>query len=218
LKKLNGRNLKALTLLAVVLPVSLLVSFRLTGILQEPKTISETITLETVRWEFQRPDNATDIFDIVEAFYKNDGLTTDPKILILDYVDRPYDGYYFDSLYMVISINATITNQDGFIESGYVVLQTDYQSPVGWLHTDFRFENLSLIDVEDWGWRGTKASVSLKSMNHPEGAYFSGSALYRLLTPNNQTHQLDASFELTYHNGTVYKKVVQPFQLRIIGK
>lgn len=55
LKRLTTRDLKVLTLLSVVVPVSLLVTFRLTGILPEPErpiTIAETITLDTIKWEF----------------------------------------------------------------------------------------------------------------------------------------------------------------------
>lgn len=212
MRKLNGRHLKAL-ILSVVLPISLFISFRLTGILQE--TITETITLETIRWEFKRPNQSVILNETLKSPYSNGEISTIMTVRIWKY---DVDGLFLDDLVTItVSTNLTTIMPKSFVENVYIVLQTDYQSPVGWIHTDFRFENLSLIDVEEWGWRGTKAYVNLKGMNHPKGAYFSGLPLYRLKTPNNQTHQLEVIFELTYYNGTAYKEVIQPFQLKFLG-
>jgi len=210
--------MKVLFILSIIVPVGLLTSFRLTGILQGPITISETITLETIEWTFERPDHDAGIFDVVEAFYNNDGLTANPKIHIWDYVDRPYGGYYFDSLYMVISINSTITNQDGFIESVYVVLNKDQSSQIDWMDTEFHFENLSLVERVEGYKSNTKAHVKLTGANQSNSVYFSSRINWSLLTPNNQTHQMEVAYELTYYNGTVFKKVVQLFQLRVNGR
>lgn len=217
MRRLNGRELKALFVLSIVVPVGVLVSLRLTGVLQEPIIISETIPLETIKWTFERPNQTVDIFKVVETFYNNDGLTANPKIHIWDYVDRPYGGYYFDCLYMAISINSTITNQDGFIESVYVILNKDQSSQINWMDTDFHFENLSLLE-RVYGYKSNmQAYVKLTGANHSNSVYFSSRVDWSLISPNNQTHQMEVAYELTYFNGTVYKKVVQPFQLRIIG-
>jgi len=210
--------MKVLFILSIIIPVGLLTSFRLTGILEGPITISETITLETIRWEFQRPDNATATYinDVVEASYNNDGLTANPRIYILYYVDRPY-GSYFDSLRMVFSINSTIINQDGFIESVYVVLNKDQLCQIDWKETAFHFENLSLVERVEGYKSSTKAYVGLTGANHSDSVYFSSEISWDLLTPNNQSHQIRVAYELTYYSGTAYKKIIQPFELVIVG-
>ncbi len=215
LKKPGGRNLKAVALLSIVIPISLLISFRLTGILQGSTKISETITLETIKWEFERPNQTVTLNETLGSPYSSSEISTTMTVRIWKY---DFDGFFSDDLVpIIISANLTTIMPNSFVKGVYVILQTDYQSPVRWLHTDFRFENLSLIDVEDWGWQDIKAYVGSKGVNRPEDAYFSGRPLYSLKTPNTQTHQLDVFFELTYYNGTTYKKVVQPFQLKFLG-
>jgi hypothetical protein len=216
----NKKRVLIFSVLSIVLPMSLLATFRLTGILQQPVTISETTTLEAVKWDFKRPDQSVKIGDRLEVLYTNAGLSANIYVLMEHYHESgaPDDNDY---LRMVTAINLIATNQSFFIESVHVGFSKDSQSSlVDWLRTYFSFENLSLLGVSD-GWtfeeRYKEAYVELAGVNHANSIYFGATAEWSLPTPNTQSHQMEVAYEITYYNGTAYNKVVQLFQLKIVG-
>ena len=62
-----------------------------------------------------------------------------------------------------------------------------------------------------------KARIKSKSMSQSKSACLSASALWRLSTQTSQTHQLEIFFELVYYNWMSNKKIIQPFQLELLG-
>jgi len=220
MKKLNGREIKAFFVLSIMVPVGLLTTLRLSGILKGPTVIAETMTLEAIEWEFQRPNCSTflsvDIFDVVEAFYSDNVLGANQKVHIWDYVNRPIE-LVPSTMTVVLEVNSTMTDQNGFIESVDVVLHKDQLCRVDWIHTSFRYENLSLVEcMEGYMWK-TEAYIKLTSTKHSNSIYLSARITWSFSTPSNQTHQLNVFSELTYYNGTAYKKIIQPFQLTFLG-
>jgi hypothetical protein len=59
--------------------------------------------------------------------------------------------------------------------------------------------------------------IVLEGTGHPETVSFRVPVYWILSSPGNQTHQLGVVSEIVYFNGSVFKKVVQPFQFRLIG-
>jgi len=218
MRKLNGRDLKALFILSIVAPVGILASLRLTGILQEPKTISETVTLESINWEFQRPNNDVYIDKKLDATYVNSEFKATMLIWIGAYHEN--DPIIFDHLSLGIIINSSTTNPDGFIENIYVVLRENYQaSKVSWVRTDFLLENLSIVDLKELPEENSvKAYARFVGLNHSNRANLQAAILWKLWSSNAQSHQMEISCELIYYNGTAHKKMAQPFQLRILGR
>jgi len=215
--KLNSRELKALFVLCIVAPVGILISLRLTGILQEPTTISETITLETSKWEFQRPSQTVTLDDELKSSYSSDEISVIMRVLMGKYSDDD-PAFASDFVTIRVTANLTVTNLNSFTESVDVVLRKDSQSTTDWTETEFSFENLSLAErVEGYRWN-TQAYLKLTGVDHSSSVYFSAAVFWSLLTPNNQTHQMGLAFELTYFNGTAYNKVIQPFQLKLLGR
>ncbi len=213
----NGREMKALFILSIIVPVSLLVTLRLTGILQEPITISETITLETIEWEFQRPSQTVTLDDELKSSYSSDEISVAMRVLMGKYSDDD-PAFNYDYVTIGVTANLTVTNLNSFVEGVYVVIRKDSQSTVNWMDTELHFENLSLAErVGGYSWN-THAYIKLTGVNHSSSVYLSAAFFWSLLTSNNQTHQMELAFELTYFNGTAYKKVIQPFQLKIIGR
>jgi len=222
--KLNSREMKALFVLSIVAPVSILASLRLTRVLQEPRTISETITLEAVKWEFERPqpDQSIAIFDNLNVTYVGNGASVTFSLELRQYLNGSMSwippGDWVD---MKIVINATVTNHHGFVNDVFIVFQNDSQpSTAAWLRTFFSFENLSLSDVKEE--RNpeafTKGYVRLTGTSRPGQIHFSTVAHWFLLdASSDRAHQIVAVYELIYYNGTAYKKVIQPFQLRFVG-
>ncbi len=217
MKKLNGRELKALLLLSIVAPIGILISLRLTGILQQPITISETKTLETIKWEFERPNQTITLNNELDSSYTSDEMSAIMRVLMGTYSDDD-PAFNYDFVIMEVTTNLTVANLNSFVEGVYIVISKDSQSTVSWLGTELRFENLSFIERVGGYRRNTQAYIRLTGVNRSSSVYLSAAFLWALLTPNNQTHQMEVDFELTYYNGTAYKKVIQPFQLKIIGR
>ena len=221
LKALNGKNWKTALLLSIVVPVSLLATFRLTGIIKEPLTIAKTINLLSKKWEFQRPNESVQfvyIDDELNASYIGDGLSANMYVRMGEYSNNAlaYDGNDLLSILMVI--NATTSNPNSYIETLYVVVYKDQESILEWLETELYFENLSLTARADGYRLNTQAYIKLAGVNHTSGAYAEATAEWILLTPNTQSHLLEVAYEIVYYNGTAYNNVVQPFQLNIVER
>ena len=181
-------------------------------------TIAENITLEPVIWTFQRPNDSVDIDEKLNALYVGDTLSANMyvKIGIYHENDSAYDGD--DHLSILMAINVTTSNPDGYMESVHIVVQKDQKSKVSWMRTWLYFENLSLVTLADGYTRNTQAYIKLVGVNHATNVHAKATSEWSLLTPNIQSHQLEVAFEITYYNGTAYNKVVQPFQLNIAGR
>jgi hypothetical protein len=204
----------------MVVPVSLLATFRLTGIIKEPIMISKTITLDVVEWEFTRPlhDQFISINESVNTVYDSNDIKVNYRVFIAEYVPGSWEwippGPYLD---MAIEINSSVANAVGFIEKIHVTFKNFQPSNVILLRTFLDPVNLSLIDVMD-GSFGEEGRIFLAGVNHPLETYFSAALFHWfLLTQNTQESQMEVMFEITYYDGTVYSKVIQPFRLRIMG-
>lgn len=184
-------------------------------------TIAENTTLDPVEWTFQRPNESVNILNKLNATYANDEFSANIYVLMTRYTNSSIVRDDNDYLRMVMVVNATTSNPNGYIESLYVAFTKDSQpSFVDWLHTYFSLENLSLLVVSDgWTFGSYKETyVELAGVNSTDSIYFRATAEWSLLTPNTQSHQLEIAFEITYYNGTAYNRVVQPFHLNIVGR
>lgn len=221
LKKLNGREMKTLFILSIVVPVSLLTTLRLTGILQGPTAISETTTLEAVRWEFERTQPFQTIGKKLDVTYVQDGLSTKLRLLICNFVDGSPSDFCDSFMTMSLAVNSTAINPNAFVKNVDVVFN-EYSQPstVNWEDTCLDFKNLSLVALSS-GYGGEqyeKAFVRLSNQNNAEEVSFSVLVMWYLWTSNTLAHQAEITYELTYFNGTDYKKIIQPFQLKIAGR
>lgn len=208
-----GWNKKTASAFAVAAALIIVLAFVL-----NPReiTIAENTTLNPVVWTFQRPSDSVIILDKLNATYV-DGVSASMYVLIIRYenASRFVDDY--DYLSMSMAMNATVGNAGGYIESVHILAQKDQTSQVDWLETQFDFENLSLAARADGYTWDTQAYIKLADVNHTGSVYAKAIAEWSLITPNTQSHQMEVAFEITYYNGTAYNKIVQPFQLNIIG-
>jgi hypothetical protein len=217
IKRLEWNKKTAALVLGVVFTFSIVTVF----LPRRGITIAENTTLDLVEWTFQRPNESVQfvyINDKLNATYVGDGLSANMYVTIGIYHenDSAYDGD--DHLSMLTVINVTTSNPDGYIESIHIVVQKDQTSKISWLNTKLYLENLSLVASAD-GYRwSTQAYIKLGGVNHTSRVYAGATAEWSLLTPNTQSHQLEIAFEITYYNGTAYNRVVQPFQLNIVGR
>jgi len=212
---LNERNLKALFLLSIVALVSLLTTLIFAGRLPEP--IKGNMTLAAIEWEFERANQSVLVDNKLDATYADNGFLLTTYIWIEAYSENLQSGTDYDYLTMWIMINASVENPNGYIENVDVTLHKDNQSTLDWPETQCYLENLSLsVRAEGFWWRD-EAYLRLAGANKPDNVYLWAMAVWFLPTPNSQSHQMEATYELTYSNGTARNKIAQPFQLKIVG-
>ena len=226
MKKPNGRETKAILVLALIIPIGLLTTLKLTGILQAPVTIAETKTLEVVEWESERTSSLFHFSDRVEAGYIDDiSVNQTVGLWGFDGVDKMYDC----ASTLRMNLNLTASLLEGHIENVNVTFyDNDLSSQLRILYLPLGSEtqtaglgstwkNLSITDYEDWmQWTGALAFVNFEGVNNPSKVYFNISLVWVMRSPLNQSEQLTIRTELTYFNGTTHTKLVQPFRVRLI--
>lgn len=212
MNRLSKHKLVLLAILGIILLLGLLATYILQELAQP-----QAVTLEIIEWEIKRPNQTVTLEDALESLYSNSEMSTMMCVAIGIYSnDDP--AFASDFVTMEMTANLTVTTPNGFVESIYIILHKDNQSAIDWVNTLFDFENLSLHRVQ-WGFlRVNEAYLELMGLNQPSNVHARASVIWRLPTPSKQNHQMEVTFEFTYFNGTVHKKVIQPFQLSLIGK
>ncbi len=218
------RNWKVALLLSLIIPIGLLTTFKITGIVREPATVSETMTLEPVKWELERPDNIIAIEDTVKSFYDDESISVNCSVFVYGY----HDISEYASDYVSLSVNVTATLQAGFVDNVNITFWEDYEDSEVWVPNAERetrfYEHLSNLSIVDWAqpfsrwWRlhdDVKAFIKADGVNQPSNVCFWSPAHWVLRSPRNQTHLMEVAVELVYFNGTAYKRIVQPYQLKI---
>jgi len=210
---LGLKNWKVALLLSIIVPTSLLVTFRLTGLLHGALTISETKMLESVKLDIERPDDMTDIKDDVNSTYTDAELVMDCSVFV--------DDLGGNILSMIVKVNVSVFR--GFVSNLNLTFWEDFEnsrldfwSEDYWLTAYSHGENLSISDHVDFRrGSGLKAFLELRGENQSKGVYFDGFMDWWLSSPSNHTHHMELNVELIYFNGSVFKKIIQPLQLTI---
>lgn len=204
--------MKVLTLLSIVVPVGLLTTLRLTGILQGPITISETITLEAVKREIERPYATIDIEEKDQSLYDGD-IAINQRIDVASYDQHNWD--YGGSSAVVLPVNVTASITLGYIENVRLTFYDSYlNARINFFeeHQLLKLQNLSIVNLKDWA---SEAFIILNGVNRPGRVSLWAPVHWVFRSQNNQTHKLDVLSEVVYFNGTVHKNVVQPFEFKI---
>jgi hypothetical protein len=234
LRKFNGRELKVLFVLSIVVPTGLLATFRLAGIIKEPATITETITLEPVKWEFEKAFSSTYYplwFNNPEETYISNSYKQGSTLMTCAVIPAGYlvnFGQYDGSSMFNMRLNVTVTITDGFVESVCVFFHEQYENSqlelFGWPHKTFwELENLTITDVvhcfyqEEKLESGEKAFIKTVCQNSPKHVQINGWTHWILRAPENMSQQLEVTAEVTYFNGTDYVKVVLPISLSLVA-
>jgi len=225
----------SITLLSIVIPIGLLITFRLTGTLPEPQT-PISVLAETISWQIDRPTMSVEIKDTVKNLYKNENIS---MIFTID-ISHYSEGHSFyggdDMVPFSVKVNCSVAR--GFVERVDLFLRDEsnktqvmlpYNSPVPFS------ERLFNLSVEEWAQcfsyvhppEGFKEKLDitnpLKSylktvgVDQPSSVRLSNVFGWILRTPNNQSHQLEVTLELTHWDQTAYKKIVAPIILNIVA-
>jgi hypothetical protein len=213
-------------LLFIIVPVGILTMLKGLEILLGSTlvTVSETITLEPIKWEIERPSWIIDINETIQGTYADENVFMNSSILVDDF----HDSGPYGSPYIALIMNVTAIFQGGFACNLNFTFSENYQYSEVWVPNPERdsafyrpLKNLSIVDWAQafdkwWLLKGdVKAFIKTVGINNPSWVYFWGPAHWILRSSENRTFQLKLEVELLYFNGTAYKKVVQPYHLKI---
>jgi len=206
--------MKALLVLSIVVPVSLLTTFRLTGVLREPPT-PETITIDEVLWQMERPSKYTHIEENAENAYTDDAISITASVSIHSYFENGLADPYWNRDGIAFRVNINTTTLEGSIASIVVkFLPSDVNSTIYINPTFSSYYNVILTRIKGIGsstgvnYIEAKVSGSPCSMRLPS---------YWVFTDQNlENHLLRVNVEVTYFNRTTYRKIVAPIILEVL--
>lgn len=218
----TNRRWISLALMSVIVPISLLATFRLTGILPEPPT-PETINVETVPWNMSRPVNV-DIITIdkwTKNSYTDNIAFIELSIQFVGYWENkpgwwPSDGDD-DAIYLRIVATANVS--EGFIYSMIIKFPEVDADAVLYIDQNKGFREL--INLKEglisWSSKYKKgAYFEALAFNQPKDALLSIMAYWVLQDQNNIDHWLTVTLETTLFNGTAYQKMIMPMRLGVL--
>jgi hypothetical protein len=210
--------MKALLALSILVPVSFLAMFRLTGVLKQPAEV-EKITLEPVTLTLTRPTETIDsINKTVQNPWTQEGAFILFGVEVKGYregsADEPFCGR--DGLVLKVFANASF--RQGYISSVSISLNLSNDS------------SIIVLDINPWSLQALNASIvgmSYLGVNETD-AYIKANVLdqafsirdqtfWIFLDENNESHELGVKAEFLHINGNVGKVIMIPIILKMLS-
>lgn len=208
----------SVALLSIIVPVGLLATFRLTGVIKEPPK-PETVTVEAVSWNMSRPTGTLLIDMWVENFYKDLAASVNLRVHVAKYYEN--DPFYpaESNDYVKLWINADMNVTSGFVYSmiiGFSRTETDALLKIYEASDSRRLENLEETDTRLLGTDKREAHFDAYSFNQPKNSFLGITVAWVFLDRNNTEHEITVTLEATYYTGSAYQKVVIPMRLEAL--
>lgn len=199
-----ARKWKVILLVCVVVSVGFLAAWQ-TGLIGQPST--ETINIKPVAWEFAHPTGDLQINQWQNASFVDNVCSLGFAIVVGNYA--PLDSY--GTLMFLTSADISGESSDFYVKTASVsIVNLTGSFGVEVLQTQINFENLSLAGV------GVNY-VRFVGNGHPKSAHLSAVAMWTVNPPANLTCQATAVLEVVYFNGTMFRQILQPFNLLLNG-
>jgi hypothetical protein len=194
---------KAIILVCVTVPLGFLVAWQAGWIGQPP---TDAKNLNSVDWEFVHPTGYRMINQWQNASFSDNVCSLTFAAGIGSYVSDPPETLDF-------SASAYISGQgrDFHVKSASVaVVNVTGSTTIEFVDVLTNFQNLSFAGMG-------MNYVDFSGNGHSESAYFSAVAHWYVTTPTNLTCRATVVFEVTYFNGTAYRRIMQPINLILSG-
>jgi len=216
LKRPNGTEIRALFILSIIVPVGLVASFRLTGILKEPPEL-ERITLEPVTLTLQRPSGTLEgINGSAQNVWTQEEASITAGIYICSYLEGAscspfygHDGVTFNTYVNVSLAKGRInTAQITFrpLDGNAVLLVSEER----W---SLRLENATLISLHYWGTNETDAYIKASVLNLSCSV---SDQIFWVFLDENESHELEITVEVAHTRENAIKIVTIPIELRMV--
>jgi hypothetical protein len=216
LERFNTRKFATMTLLSIILPVSLLISFRMSGITPEPQT-PETTTVEAVTWNMSRPADYAGLGEEVNNLYEDGFISINFTVKICSYYENDPSFDRLDRLTLILSLDAWVS--EGFIHSAIVKfskVDTYSATDISQNNYHLTFVNLKLQRIVDWRLKmGNEAYLYATATNQPKNAYLQFAVHWLFADQNNVNHEVNITSECTLFNGIQYRKIIIPIYLMV---
>ena len=202
-------------LLSIALPMSLLATFRLAGVLREPEP-PQTITMETTAWNMSRPaDNSgyLSIDEKVENSYEDELASIVFGIHFASYTDEePTLGDH-----LILSLYVTSNISEGFTNS--ITINFSQVDPYAFLSISM---GSGFIDLQNLEIRTIRSSYTTNnpyiiadSINQQKHTSLRMLAFWMFLDENIYDHRITATLEIMYFNGATHQKITIPILLEV---
>lgn len=207
----------SLAFIAALLPISLLVTFRLTGMLPEPQT-PETITVEAVSWNMSRPSTTMSFLGMrVKNLFSDYMTSVESSVHITSYKEN--SELFGDCIWF--SVNATAQLQKGFIHSMFIRLSGMDPDAVLYIHLLGpwpKMHNLKTESIVTGGTENREAYIRATRLDRSANCSLEIVISWHFLDikENNISHWTTVTLEATYFNGTVYRKVIIPIRIGVL--
>jgi len=223
----TSRRWIAFSLLAVVLPVSLLATLRLTGILPEPQL--RTITVDPVSWQMDRPSGHVYINERVENGYTSDEVSAGIGVFISSYEENarhiPYVYGYSgrDGVTFKPYINLTFTQ--GLVESiliefrlleaeASIFVHSEREESIYVISPPLKEYNTSVTNIKWYAENLDTAFIEAQALQSPCGLE---TQVYWIFDDeNDKGHQLEVMLEIDYFKGTMHQEITVSIVLEVL--
>lgn len=198
--------------IAILLPITLLAAFKLTGIINEPQT-PETIMQDPVIWNMERPSHTENVDYKIEKPYADEGMSMVLNLLIASYDENASRFYNKDYFTILVGFNATAP-QVSLISVTHYVQPCEKSSTVILRDSNWRKVNMDVINTRYSGTENEKAYSTAKVTGLT--CCWEIEVYWIFDDENICTHQLNITSEILYLAISGYKNVVSTFILEVL--
>lgn len=207
-------------LLSIAVPVSLLASFKLTGILNQPEIRLEDATLEPMTLNLTRPSETWEAIQIMKATQKwqREGAYISASIIPSSYREGsagdPFCGR--DGLVFRFFVNVSFTQ--GCISSLSINLHLANDSSLLLLDLNpyaLEIVNGSIVGISYLGTNETDAHLKANILNR--SCSIRDQVFWVFLDENSQSHELQVTAEVVHVNGNSVEKIRIPMILKMLS-
>ncbi len=210
----SKNRVSSMILLSVLVPVSLLAAFRMTGVIPEPPT-PQIITVETVYWNMSRPSSSENkVGEWANKSYGDFSEFVGFSIRIEGYGENHQEkGDYLEfRIFLEAKVN------DGFFDTVVTTFSDIDANAFVDIMSDpdmIKLQNLSIETIRD-SFRTNQPYIEAQSPNRSKQVALAFSVYWMFMDSNNMDHWITVTAEITYFNGAKYQKVVIPTRLGVL--
>lgn len=215
------RDWKSLLLISIILPVGVLVSVKLAGLLQEPLSAAQIINVDTVSWNMTRyiqlPQFYPRSYNVNKTVTNNfnQGSLIVNLTLFIDFYAEDLSPYGGDTLWVRLDGQVAGNGSVKFLEINFS--RIDDQA---FLDLDEDSDHLSTsnlkIDMIKDSFDTDQPFIHSYGLNSLGDCSLQTRFWWIFQDPNSLDHSLTVTMQTTYFNGTDIVRVNLPIRLEII--
>jgi len=199
---------KALFLLSIALPIGCLAALKTVGIIEPPIVI--TTTLDPISWTYEGEyaSHSIPVNESLISNYNEQGARIHQNLTIWEYMSG-LSGQFFG---IGLETSLATTQTEGFVARIKIGF-SDYEPSRLNIDDPLVVQNLTVTEIRYPP--ATNPYYYMVGNGQPSEVYFDMFySFWYLSNPESQENHLTITSEITYHNGTAYNQIVQPFNLK----